>query len=49
MKNTSNIHGLLVPHSPTLLEDELMNTPSPIIEALRQTGRKMKDWNIDAV
>ena len=49
MKSNSNIHGLLVPHSPTLLEDELMNTPSPIIEALQQKGRRLKDWDIGAV
>lgn len=49
MNNNENIYGLLVPHAPTLLEDELHQRPSPVIEALRTTGRELQEWGVEAV
>lgn len=49
MKPDTTIYGMIVPHAPTLLEDELDGRETPVITALRQAGQELKAWNIDAV
>lgn len=49
MKLESNIYGLIVPHAPTLLEDEIDNKKSTVIDALQDVGQKMRDWGVDVV
>lgn len=49
MKNDLNIRGLIVPHAPTLLEDEMDQKPSQVIAALQDMGNRLKAWGIDTV
>ncbi|AIF53336.1 hypothetical protein [Pelosinus sp. UFO1] len=49
MKIDSNIHGIIVPHAPTLLEDEMDHPSSPVIKALQESGKRMQDWGVEAV
>lgn len=49
MKLQSNIYGALVPHAPTLLEDELDNNNSSVITALKNMGKKMTTWGVDVI
>jgi len=46
---SSNIHGIIVPHAPTLLEDEMDQKSSSVITALQDMGVKMKDWGVEVV
>lgn len=49
MKFTSNIHGIIVPHAPTLLEDEMDQKSSSVITALQDIGTNMKEWGVEVV
>lgn len=49
MKLNSNIHGIIVPHAPTLLEDELDEKSSAVLTALRDVGARMEEWGVEAV
>jgi 3,4-dihydroxyphenylacetate 2,3-dioxygenase len=49
MKLEPNIHGLIVPHAPTLLEDEMDHKESSIITALQDVGKNMKEWGVEVV
>jgi Uncharacterized conserved protein len=45
----SNIWGALVPHSPTLLEDEMNTNDSSIIKALRNLGNRLRIRGINVI
>lgn len=49
MRINSNIRGMVVPHTPTLLVDELDKKDSSIINALRHSGAKLKKWGVEVV
>lgn len=49
IKLDSNIHGIIVPHAPTLLEDEMDHKSSAVIAALRDAGRRMEEWGVEVV
>jgi len=49
MKSEFNVHGIIVPHVPTLLEDEMDNKPSKVITELMEIGKRMKEWGVEAV
>ncbi|MGI1658278.1 MAG: hypothetical protein ACRKFN_04825 [Desulfitobacterium sp.] len=49
MKSEFNVHGIIVPHVPILLEDEMDQKPSKVITELRELGKRMKEWGIEAV
>lgn len=49
VKTETNIHGILVPHAPTLLKDELNHKNSAIIIELQSIGRKLKSWGVQVV
>lgn len=49
MKSEFNVHGIIVPHVPTLLEDEMDQKPSVVITELRELGKRMKGWGVEAV
>jgi aromatic ring-opening dioxygenase catalytic subunit (LigB family) len=49
MKAEFNVHGIIVPHVPTLLEDEMDQKPSKVITELRELGQRMKAWGVEAV
>ena len=45
----SNLHGIMVPHVPTLLEYGMDNKPSAVVSEMREFGRRMKAWGVTAV
>ncbi|WP_378956522.1 hypothetical protein [Pelosinus sp. sgz500959] len=49
MKIDSNIYGAIVPHAPTLLEDEMDHKSSSVIKALQDIGVKMQEWGVEVV
>lgn len=49
MKLDSNIHGIIVPHAPTLLEDEMDQRSSVVITALQDIGRRMTEWGVEVI
>jgi|GEM_PF-1184331 len=49
IKLDSNIHGVIVPHAPTLLEDEMDQKSSSVITALQDIGKRMEEWGVEAV
>lgn len=49
MKIESNIHGIIVPHAPTLLESEMDHRVSSVITALQDSGKRMKEWGVEVV
>ncbi|HWR42136.1 hypothetical protein [Sporomusa sp.] len=49
MKLESNVCGIIVPHAPTLLEDELNHKSSSIITALQDIGKSLKLWGVEVV
>jgi 3,4-dihydroxyphenylacetate 2,3-dioxygenase len=49
MKIESNIHGIIVPHAPTLLADEMDYQSSSVITALQDSGKRMKEWGVEVV
>lgn len=49
MKADHNIHGVIVPHAPTLLEDEMDHKTSAVIAELRDIGQSMKAWGVEVV
>lgn len=49
MNLESNIYGLVVPHAPTLLEDEMDHKNSTVINALQDVGKKMSEWGVEVV
>jgi 3,4-dihydroxyphenylacetate 2,3-dioxygenase len=49
MKIESNIHGIIVPHAPTLLEDEMNYQVSSVITALQDSGKRIKEWGVEVV
>jgi len=49
MNVASKIHGMIVPHAPTLLEDEMVGAMSPVITALQESGKKLKEWGVEVV
>lgn len=49
MKIDSNIHGIIVPHAPTLLEDEMDHKPSSVIKALQDSGKRIQEWGVAVV
>jgi 3,4-dihydroxyphenylacetate 2,3-dioxygenase len=49
MKIEPNIHGIIVPHAPTLLADEIDFQSSSVITALQDSGKKMKKWGVEVV
>ncbi len=49
MKLNSNLYGMLVPHAPTLLEDELDGKDNAVVNALRDSGKRLKEWGVEAV
>ena len=49
MKLEANIHGIIVPHAPTLLEDEMDQKTSSVITALQDAGKRMEEWGVEVV
>lgn len=49
IKLDSNIHGMIVPHAPTLLEDEMDHKSSSVIKALQNSGKRMEEWGVEVV
>ncbi|MBP2633180.1 MAG: Extradiol ring-cleavage dioxygenase class protein subunit [Firmicutes bacterium] len=49
MKIESNIHGIIVPHAPTLLADEMGDPSSSVIVALQDSGKRMKEWGVEVI
>lgn len=49
MNLEQNVYGLIVPHSPTLLEDEMDYKKSLVVDALRNIGHRMINWGVDVV
>ncbi|WP_346355751.1 hypothetical protein [Azotosporobacter soli] len=49
MKLNSNLYGMIVPHAPTLLEDELDGKDNAVVNALRDSGKRLKEWGVEAV
>ncbi len=47
MKDT--IRGLIAPHAPTMLEDELDRKASAVNIKLQEIGKELLDWGIEAV
>lgn len=45
----SNIHGMIVPHAPTLLEDEMDQKSSSVIKALQDSGKRLAEWGVEVV
>ncbi|HUW63150.1 MAG TPA: hypothetical protein VMW83_00335 [Spirochaetia bacterium] len=44
-----NVHGIMVPHVPPLIEYEMDHKPSQVVGELKYIGRKMKEWGVEAV
>jgi aromatic ring-opening dioxygenase catalytic subunit (LigB family) len=49
MKVESNIHGIIVPHAPTLLAEKIDDQSSSVIAALQDCGKRMKEWGVEVV
>lgn len=49
IKIDSNIHGMIVPHAPTLLEDEMNHKSSAVIAALQDIGKRVEEWGVEVV
>jgi len=49
IKLDSNIHGIIVPHAPTLLEDEMDDRSSSVIEVLQNIGKRMEKWGVEVI
>lgn len=48
-ERTGEIFGLLAPHPPTLLEDEIDGRCGPVIHSLRSLGHRLAEEEIDVV
>jgi 3,4-dihydroxyphenylacetate 2,3-dioxygenase len=49
MKIKSNIHGIIVPHAPTLLVEEADDQSSFVIRELQDSGMRMQEWGVEVV
>lgn len=49
MMNQNNIYAAIVPHAPNLLEYQMDSQPSPVITALEDLGRRLKQWGVSTV
>lgn len=49
MQSKSNVHGIIVPHVPILMEYEMDNKSSSVVTELREFGKRMKAWGVEVV
>ena len=49
IKLDSNIQGMIVPHAPTLLENEMDHKSSSVITALQNSGKRLEEWGVEVV